>query len=46
MTPADIRELAARIRGEVRKAVIGQDTTVDLLLTALFSTGHVLLTSD
>ena len=43
MTPADIRELAARIRGEVRKAVIGQDTTVDLLLTALFSTGHVLL---
>jgi MoxR-like ATPase len=43
MTPADIRDLAARIRGEVRKAVIGQDTTVDLLLTALFSSGHVLL---
>ncbi|HPF22562.1 MAG: MoxR family ATPase [Hyphomonas sp.] len=43
MTPADIRALAGRIRGEVRKAVIGQDTTVDILLTALFSTGHVLL---
>jgi MoxR-like ATPase len=43
MTPADIRDLAARIRGEVRKAVIGQDVTVDLLLTALFSSGHVLL---
>ena len=43
MTPADIRALAGRIRGEVRKAVIGQDTTVDLLLTALFSSGHVLL---
>ena len=43
MTPTDIRALAGRIRGEVRKAVIGQDTTVDLLLTALFSTGHVLL---
>jgi len=43
MTPTDIREIAARIRGQVRKAVIGQDTTVDLLLTALFSGGHVLL---
>jgi len=43
MTPVDIRALAGRIRGEVRKAVIGQDTTVDLLLTALFSSGHVLL---
>lgn len=43
MTPADIRALAERIRGEVRKAVVGQDTTVDILLTALFSTGHVLL---
>ena len=29
MTPSDIRDLATRIRGEVRKAVIGQDTTVD-----------------
>ncbi|HPE49220.1 MAG TPA: MoxR family ATPase [Hyphomonas sp.] len=43
MTPSDIRALAARIRAEVHKAVIGQDTTVDLLLTALFSSGHVLL---
>jgi len=43
MTPADIRALAGRIRSEVQKAVVGQDTTVDLLLTALFSSGHVLL---
>jgi len=27
----------------VRKAIIGQDATVDLLLVALFSSGHVLL---
>ena len=42
-TPSDIQELAARIRTEVAKAVVGQDDTVDLLLTALFSGGHVLL---
>jgi MoxR-like ATPase len=43
MSVADIRPLAARIRTEVQKAIIGQDQTVDLLLTALFSSGHVLL---
>ncbi|MEZ5945731.1 MAG: MoxR family ATPase [Hyphomonas sp.] len=43
MTPSDIRALAGRIREEIHKAVIGQDMTVDLLLTALFSSGHVLL---
>ncbi|MEQ9435407.1 MoxR family ATPase [Hyphomonas sp.] len=43
MNVNDIKDLANRIRGEVRKAVIGQDATVDILLTALFSSGHVLL---
>ena len=43
MNVSDIKALAGSIRSEVRKAVIGQDTTVDILLTALFSSGHVLL---
>lgn len=38
-----IRALAGRIRDEVGKAVIGQSDTVDLMLTALFSNGHILL---
>ncbi|MCF6329663.1 MAG: MoxR family ATPase [Henriciella sp.] len=38
-----IKALAGKIRGEVGKAVIGQDDTVDLMLTALFSAGHILL---
>ncbi|MFN4224722.1 MAG: AAA family ATPase [Hyphomonas sp.] len=43
MSVTDIRNLADRIRSEVRKAIVGQDTAVDLLLVALFSSGHVLL---
>ena len=39
----DIQALADRIRSEVSKAVIGQAETVDLMLTALFSSGHILL---
>ncbi len=38
-----ILSLADRVRGEVAKGVVGQADTVDLLLTALFSGGHVLL---
>lgn len=38
-----IKALAAGIRTEVGKAVIGQSETVDLMLTALFSGGHILL---
>jgi MoxR-like ATPase len=38
-----VQGLAQRIRSEVSKAVIGQSDTVDLMLTALFSAGHVLL---
>lgn len=43
MNVTDIKTLAERIRTEVRKAVIGQDDTVDLLLVSLFSSGHILL---
>jgi MoxR-like ATPase len=43
MNVNEIKALADRIRSEVGKAVIGQDNTVDLMLTALFSSGHILL---
>jgi MoxR-like ATPase len=43
VTVAEVRALADRIRQEVAKAVIGQADTVDLMLTALFAKGHVLL---
>jgi MoxR-like ATPase len=39
----EIRILADRLRDEVRKAVVGQDEVIDLLLTALLVGGHVLL---
>jgi MoxR-like ATPase len=39
----EVRAIAARIRAEIAKAVVGQDGAVDLLLTALFAGGHVLL---
>jgi MoxR-like ATPase len=39
----EIRTLAEALRGEVRKAVVGQDEVIDLLLTSLLVGGHVLL---
>jgi MoxR-like ATPase len=39
----EVGAIAARIRAEVGKAVIGQTETVDLMLTALFCGGHILL---
>jgi MoxR-like ATPase len=39
----DIRALADAVRGEVRKAVVGQDEAIDLMLTSLLVGGHVLL---
>lgn len=39
----DVKTVAERIRAEISKAVVGQDGAVDLLLTALFCGGHVLL---
>ena len=43
MELSDVKALAERIRAEVSKAIIGQQDTVDLMLTALFSGGHILL---
>jgi len=40
---AEVQALAGRIRGETAKAVVGQNDTIDLMLTALFAGGHVLL---
>jgi len=39
----DVAALGSRIRTEVGKAVIGQTETVELMLTALLSQGHILL---
>ncbi|PSJ39354.1 AAA family ATPase [Allosphingosinicella deserti] len=39
----DVRSLAGTIRGEIAKAIVGQEEAVELLLVALFSSGHVLL---
>ena len=43
MTLDEVRGLAASIREQVSKAVVGQTETVDHLLIALISEGHVLL---
>jgi MoxR-like ATPase len=38
-----VQALAADIRAEVAKAVVGQEATVELMLVALFAGGHILL---
>ncbi|MBK9071539.1 MAG: MoxR family ATPase [Myxococcales bacterium] len=38
-----IANISRGIRGELHKAVVGQDHAIDLLLTALLAEGHVLL---
>jgi MoxR-like ATPase len=43
MDVQDIRAITEAVRGEVRKAVVGQDAVIDLLLTSLLVGGHVLL---
>jgi len=39
----DIRNVAESLRAEVRKAIVGQDEVVELMLTSLLVGGHVLL---
>jgi MoxR-like ATPase len=39
----DIQAITEAVRGEVRKAVVGQDAIIDLMLTSLLVGGHVLL---
>ena len=43
MNVDDVKALASAIREEVAKAITGQRDTVDLMLTALFAGGHILL---
>ncbi|TAL34196.1 MAG: MoxR family ATPase [Phenylobacterium sp.] len=43
MNVAEVKVLADQVRAEVGKAIVGQHDTIDLLLTALFARGHVLL---
>jgi len=38
-----IRSVTEGIRGEIRKAVVGQDEVVDLMLTSMLIGGHILL---
>jgi len=39
----EVQQLAQGIRTEIAKAVVGQDTSVELMLVALFAGGHILL---
>jgi len=39
----EVQKLGNAIRGEIAKAVVGQDSTVELMLVALFAGGHILL---
>ena len=43
MKVEDVKALADDIRGEIGKAVVGQAETVELMLVALFASGHILL---
>ena len=43
MRVTEVKALADAIREQVGKVVIGQATTVDLVMTALFCGGHILL---
>ena len=43
MDVSDIQKLAQTLRAEMAKVIVGQDDTLDLMLTALFSGGHMLL---
>ena len=43
MNSTEVRALADEIRGEVKRAIVGQDEAVELMLIALFCSGHILL---
>jgi MoxR-like ATPase len=40
---AEVQSLGTAIRQEIAKGVVGQEETIELLLVALFSGGHILL---
>jgi MoxR-like ATPase len=43
VTPKDVQALAGTISAEIGRAIIGQEEAVELMLIALFSSGHMLL---
>ena len=43
MNISDVKTIADNLRAQVGKMVIGQEATIDLMLTALFAGGHILL---
>lgn len=43
MEITDIKQEASRIRNNINKVIIGKEHTIDLILTALISGGHILL---
>jgi MoxR-like ATPase len=43
MHVSEVKAIAGNIRAQVAKAIVGQPETVDLMLTALFCGGHILL---
>jgi len=43
LAAGEIRQVAERIKDNIRQVVVGKDQVIDLLLVALFSDGHVLL---
>lgn len=43
MNVTDVKALADSIRAEVARAIVGQEEAIELMLIALFSSGHVLL---
>lgn len=43
MNLEDVRTITEAIRSEVRKAIVGQDEVIDLMMTSLLVGGHILL---
>ena len=43
MNVDEVQKLAEAVKGEIAKAVVGQDSTIELMLVALFAGGHILL---
>ena len=43
MTTPEIQKLCEKIKSEIEKVIIGKSENIDLILTAIFSGGHVLL---
>jgi MoxR-like ATPase len=43
-SPTQVREVYRRLRGSIRRVIVGKDRVVDLCLISLLAGGHVLLT--